>query len=401
MPGVIMHHRDRLFWSPASVAAALAVVAGSAGGQSLRLIDEAEVPGFARVNGMPLTGISGLDFDPQSNRWIAVSNDTGRSGPVRFFGIKMAFDTTGMGSFSPDQAQALNHPDGTRFEAGLHQPGAVRIIPADPIGDEPYLVWTSEGVLSEGRRGGVFEMCTGATFMDWFKVGDKFEHEPGSMGPSPDRAWSSLALLPDHSLVAACEQPLAQDAASGFVRLVALDYWSASAQAEYAYALAPVPETAPAGAERSLVELIAVDQDTLLSVESVMVPGQRRSPKAWTEVYLVELAGATDVTGEASLASGAGVTPVSKRLLGDTASLGLRDVRYNAGAFWYTLEDGSQGLVLASDNGNDQYRPTYFAALALEGLLAQRPFVKDSAGRHAPLPGPEASQPKVIEWASR
>ena len=372
--------------------------ASSASAQSFELIQELPIDGYARVNGLAFTGISGLDYDPQSQRWIAVSNDTGGADPVRFFGLRLEVSGVQFERFTTDQAQALNHPDGTVFEPGLHRPGGVRIIPADPIGDEPYLVWTSEGVLNKGQRAGVFEMCTGATFMDWFQTEGYLAYESGTHGPRVDRAYESVALMPDHSIIAGFEQALQQDgppatkgAGSSPVRLVHFDYWTATTKRELVYMLEEPPAGAPDNAERSLVELIAVDQDTLLAIESIMVPDQGRSPRAQTELYLVELAGATDVHGIESLSDpDVEYTPVSKRKVADTQSLGIRDARYNAGAFWHTLDDGRQVLVIASDNENDTYRPTYFAAIAVNGLKAQRPYVKDAAGRHGATPGPDA-----------
>ncbi|MEM1071813.1 MAG: esterase-like activity of phytase family protein [Planctomycetota bacterium] len=383
--------------------------ASGASAQSLELLAELSIEGFARAEGLAFAGISGLDYDPQSQRWIAVSNDSGTLGPVRFFGMRIELGPRGFTLFELDQAQALNHSNGEIFESGLHQPGSVRIIPADPPGDEPYLVWTSEGVLSEGKRAGVFEMCTGATFMDWFETPGYLAHghdEGAPIGPRPDRAYESIALMPDHSLIAAFEQPLAQDgppsvAGSGTVpvRLVHFDYWSAAPKREYVYELEEPPAGAPAGTERSLVELIAVDDNTLVSIESIMVPNQGRSPRAKTELYLVELAGATDVHGTESLRDPDGYTPVIKRRLGDTDSLGLQGARYNAGAFWHELGDGRQALVLVSDNANDTYRPTYFAALAVEGLRPLRPYVKtgeDGGGRHARTPGPHMYEARPL-----
>lgn len=388
------------------VLGALAACSGSALAQSptFELIEEMPLQGFARVNNLAFTGISGLDYDPQSQLWIAVSNDTGETDPVRFFGMRIEVESEAFVRFDAVQAQALNHPDGTVFEPGLHQPGAVRIIPADPIGDEPYLVWTSEGVLDKGKRAGVFEMCTGATFMDWFQTADYFSYVEGGSGPRANRAYESLALMPDHSVIAGMEQALTQDgpaAAKGSgpspVRLVHFDYWDASTKGEYVYVLEEPPADAPDGAERSLVELIAVDQNTLLSIESIMVPDQGRAPRAQTELYLVSLDGASDVHGVASLAAdGVSYTPVTKQKVADTESLGLRDARYAAGAFWHTLDDGRQVILLVSDNDNDTYRPTYFAALAVDGLTAQRPFVKDAAGRHGATPGPDAYEVREL-----
>lgn len=371
---------------------------------TFELIEEMPLQGFARVNNLAFTGISGLDYDPQSQLWIAVSNDTGETDPVRFFGMRIEVARDAFVRFDAIQAQALNHPDGTVFEPGLHRPGAVRIIPADPIGDEPYLVWTSEGVLEKGKRAGVFEMCTGATFMDWFQTEDYFTYAANSSGPRADRAYESLALMPDHSVIAGLEQALTQDGPAAVngsgptpVRLVHFDYWDASTKGEYVYMLDEPPADAPEGAERSLVELIAVDQDTLLSIESIMVPDQGRAPRAQTELYLVNLNGATDVHGVESLAADrVSYTPVTKRKVADNESLGIENARYAAGAFWHTLDDGRQVLLLVSDNDNDTYRPSYFAAFAVDGIEAYRPYVKDAAGRHGAVPGPDAYEVRRI-----
>lgn len=371
----------------------LAAHAGAQDGVRLTLLNDDEfVQGYARVAGLVYGGISGIDYDQQSKFWYVVSNDTGETSPVRFFAMDIRIDEHGNLILNSDEVQKLNHPDGTVYEPGHHSPGAVRIIPPDPIGDEPYLVWSSEGVLDKGYKAGVFEMCTGATFMDGFTTSPHLGFVKGERGPRHARAIEALALLPNMHVVAGYEQALTQDgppatpgAGTTHVRLMELDYFSAKQVKEFAYPLAEPDSRFGEGTERGLVELVAVDNDTLLALESISIPSDLRGGKAWTEIYLVELAGASDISGIESLkglSAGSDFTPVTKTLLGDNESLGgLREIPFRAMTFGPMIDDSRASIVLVSDNGLDQYFPTYFAYVAAEGLRPMRPFVKVDAER--------------------
>ncbi len=349
--------------------------------------DEEFVLGFARVDGLVFGGISGIDYDQQSKYWYVVSNDTGAESPVRFFVMDIQIDEYGNLSFVSDEVQKLNHPDGTVYEPGHHSPGAVRIIPPDPIGDEPYLVWTSEGVLDKGYKAGVFEMCTGATFMDGFATSPHLDFIAGEQGPRPERALESIALLPNMQIIAGFEQSLTQDGplctpgtGTSYVRLMHLEYFKGKQIGEMVYPLsAPTIE----GSERSLVELVAVDNDTLLAVESIALPSEGRIKKALTELYLVELAGASDVSQIPSLKglnAGSDFTPVTKTFIADNQSMGgLSEIPFKAATFGPMIDDQRASLIMVSDNGLDQYQPTYFAYIAMEGIQPRRPFVKEDS----------------------
>jgi len=351
------------------------------------LTDDEFVFGFARVDGLEFGGISGLDYDQQSKYWYVVSNDTGADSPVRFFVMDIQIDEYGNLNFNSDEVQRLNHPDGSLFEPGHHSPGAVRIIPPDPIGDEPYLVWGSEGVLEKGYKAGVFEMCTGATFMDGFTTSPHLDFVAGKQGPRPERAIESLALLPNMEIVAGYEQALTQDGppctpgtGTTYARLIHLNYFKGEQLSEMAYPLeAPTAE----GSERSLVELVAVNDDTLLAVESIALPSEGRAKKARTELYLVKLADASDISNIESLKglkAGSDFVPVTKSLIADNDSLGgLREIPFKAATFGPMIDDTHASLIMVSDNGLDQYQPTYLAFIAMEGVQPRRPWVKEDS----------------------
>src|SRR5690606_9261053 len=144
-----------------------------------------------------------------------------------------------------------------------------------------------------------------------------------------------------------------------YARLVHLDYFKAAQLGEMAYPLEAPAESLGAGAERSLVELVAVDNDTLLAVEGIALPGGGRLKKALTELYLVELAGATDISGIESLqglSEGEGFVPVSKTFIADNQSLGgLREIPFKAATFGPMIDETRASLIMVSDNGLDQY----------------------------------------------
>lgn len=374
-------------------ALACSIAAGSAlaGGalaeppHNVKLESIEPIQGFARVAGMLFGGISGIDYDPQSKFWYVVSDDTGVNSPVRFFVVVIDFDDYGNLSITSDEVQKLNNPNGDIYEPGKHSPSAVRIIPPDPIGDEPYLIWTSEGVLDKGNKAGVFEMCTGATFMDGFKYGKYTDFIKDEQGPRVDMAFESIALLPNMEVIAGYEQPLTQDgpvATNGsgttYTRLIHLDYFEANQIGEMAYPLEEPGEGE--GAIRSLVDFVAVDEDTLLAVENIEIPTDKRIRDVTTELYLVELADATDIMGVESLRdleAGTDFTPVSKTFLGNNETLGgLRRAPFRGVTFGPMFNDGRASILLISDNDCDQYQSTYIALLSAEGIQPRRPFVK-------------------------
>ncbi|PHQ82868.1 MAG: hypothetical protein COB69_00455 [Phycisphaera sp.] len=370
---------------------ALSTVAGSAFSQTeynLKHESTEFVQGFGRVDGILFGGMSGIDYDPQSKFWYTVSKDAGESAPVRFFAMDIRFDEYGHLNFTSDEVQLLNHPDGTLIEAGTHTPSSVRIIPPDPIGDEPYLVWTSEGVLKDGNKAGVFEMCTGASFMDGFEIAEYTDFVPDAGGPRVDMAYESIALLPNMEIIAGFEQALVQDgpiaktgSGTTYARLLHLDYFKANQIGEMAYPLEEPDADEGEGAVRSLVDLVAVDEGTLLAIENIEVPATGRIRDVTTELYLVELGGATDIMGTESLANlvaGTDFVPVTKTFLGDNESMGeLRRVPFRGMTFGPMFEDGRASIILISDNDCDQYQNTYIALLSIENIQPRRPFVKE------------------------
>ena len=72
--------------------------------------------------------------------------------------------------------------------------------------------------------------------------------------------------------------------------------------------------------------------------------------------------------------------PVKKTFIGDNDTLGgLRELPYKAATFGPMIDDERASLVMLSDNGLNQYMPTYVAYIEMTGVQPRRPYVKEDA----------------------
>src|SRR5688572_3453808 len=58
----------------------------------LRLIGVHALARNLMIDGMRVGGLSGIDYDPANDRWIAVSDGRGAHGPDRFYTLVVDYD---------------------------------------------------------------------------------------------------------------------------------------------------------------------------------------------------------------------------------------------------------------------------------------------------------------------
>jgi len=123
----------------------------------------------------------------------------------------------------------------------------------------------------------------------------------------------------------------------------------------------PVPATA--FSVNGVVELLPLDDDTLIAMErsfSVGAPDTGNTIK----LYKVDLRGATNVNGVASLA-GVDYRPVRKTLLLDLDRLGIPLDNVEGLTFGPRLHHGRRSVVLVSDNNFAAAQFTQFLLFAI------------------------------------
>lgn len=129
---------------------------------------------------------------------------------------------------------------------------------------------------------------------------------------------------------------------------------------ELGYLIDPIERRGSAFKIRGVVDLLPLPEGGLLSLEREYVEGIGTE----VQLFLVDTAGATDVSGLESLA-GEGWTPVRKTLIYDFARSGFVPDNLEGMTFGPALPDGDRTLVLVSDDNFGANQQTQIVALRL------------------------------------
>ena len=295
----------------------LPAVAGAADIQ-LRFIGQQSIPTGTLHDGVEFGGISGLDLDPSTGTYWAISDDRGgERGTPRFYALSLDYDAGGFRGVAINGQTFMRRPDGTTFPATARtvDPEGIRVAPGGA------LIWSSEGNFSTAPAGlfqpFVREMRTDGTFVREFAVPAGFNYvDAVTTGGRGNKLFEALAVAPNGTVYAANEDALIQDGPitgltnGSVVRVTAFDPASGAPTAQYAYEVPPIPRAptaAPGAADNGLAELLAISDTAFIAVERAFASGAGNTIK----LALASLDGATDVSGIAGLAGG-NYTPMRK-----------------------------------------------------------------------------------------
>jgi len=322
-------------------------------------------------------GLSSLDYDSETNSYVAICDDRSRYNPARFYGLKLDYDVSGFHKWQLTDVHFMKQPDGAFFpkpeffgKASV-DPEALRLSP-----DRQSYYWTSEGHAKEGVDPFIREMTLSGGYIRDFTVPQKYRAAEDK-GVRDNLAFEALALSVDQeSIMVSTEGPLIQDGpeadvkSSAPIRLLQLDIASGKALYEYVYDVSPVhQETLPIGnfSVSGVVAILAVTDKKYIVVERSFSTGAGLSVK----LFLADLTDATDVLNHDSLEE---VTyqAAKKTLLADLSGLGARFGiaidNIEGITFGKRLKDDRRSLLLISDNNFRAAQVTQILAFAVDGL---------------------------------
>jgi hypothetical protein len=339
-----------------------AIEPAMAGEPLLRLIGQQAVATGTIAEGTVVGGLSGIDYDPATGRYIAISDDRSRHAPARFYDIALALTSRRFEGVRFTGVHFMQQPDNALFRTNGIDAESIRFSGGD-------LLYASEGSAKAGVAPFVREMRGDGSFVRSFAV--PAHYFPGRGGGIRNNlAFESLSLSADGRYVlAATEDTLVQDGAAasrhggGRSRIVSFDRESGEPVAEYVYEI-----DAGTGASAGLSELLALDGSRYLALERSARPGPRGQGRS-VKLFLIDLAGASNVLDQPVLAGD--YRPVAKRLLLDLGTSGVTLDNIEGMTFGETLENGNRSLILASDNNFSKAQVTQF--LAFEVLPADAP----------------------------
>ncbi len=391
----------KLFARCAAVAALL-LLALPGLAQSLTYLGQQIVPTSETFRGLPVGGLSSLDYVPATGRYLAISDDRSDRGPARFY--ELALDLSKFSrSAEPGQAgvswvnmTTIFDLDGQPFGRNMVDPESLRLD-----GRRNLIYWGNEGQRTSAsmQNPTVRRMHPDGKPAGEFPVpgyynpsGSASGMAAGDMGVYNNLAFESIAITPDGKTVwTMTENGLAQDSLPTAVgrgsraRLLSFDLDTGKAGAEYVYDVGPVP-FAPARpgdfATNGVPDMLALSATEFIVIErafavGAITPGiaaHTRQPTSNTiKLYRIDTRGATDVSGWPSI-KGRDVVPVKRTMLLDLSSLKNDDGSVLAldnieGIALGPVIDGKRTLILVSDNNFNPAQFTQFIALTIDGPL--------------------------------
>ncbi|MEO1573567.1 MAG: esterase-like activity of phytase family protein [Pseudomonadota bacterium] len=333
---------------------------------SLTFIGEDNIPSGFTFDGTTVGGLSGIDYNPTTGNYVAISDDRGEP---RFYNLSIDLSA---GTLSPGGVQ-LQDVQFIRDDAGdvlsnRPDPEGIRALPFPGL-----LFWSSERDDSSNTPAAFVMTETGQPLAD-FVIPEKFTATDTS-GTRSNVGFESLTFAGDTTrMLIANESALVQDGERATVdtgsptRVLELSAVTGEPGAEYIYMVDPIavpPNPSDAFADSGLVELLAFNERLIIAMErsfSVGAPERGYTIK----LYLTQTKKATDVSGIDSIVD-QHVRPMQKILLLDLADLGI--VLDNIeGMTFGPMIDGKRTLILVSDDNFSAFGPqsTQFIAFTID-----------------------------------
>ncbi|MEG4027399.1 esterase-like activity of phytase family protein [Microcoleus sp. POL8_C6] len=350
---------------------------------SLEFLGEYQLPKI-NFEGVPVGGLSGITYDPKgisavnskAYRFYALSDDPSENGEARFYSLRLDLTSSDPANIrlkkvTVEGVTSLKKADGETFSWGSINPEGIALSPRNSV------FVASEGVTHVGIPPflGEFDLKTGQ-MRGKLPIPKRYipdaSDEKQQQGVVDNLGFESLTIDPEtfssggldpFRLFAATEAPLMQDLdpeQENKLRLLHYVIVDKTPQlvSENLYKLDQVPMTVLNG----LTELVTVGGGQILSLErSFGLSGYG------ARIYQVAVGAATDTSRIQSFKGRVAVESVKKKLLLDLSQLGIPLYNLEGMTLGPRLPDGSQSLVLVSDDNFDEAQKTQFILLSLKG----------------------------------
>jgi len=324
--------------------------------------------------GMPVGGLSGLDYDPVSREWFLISDDRSEHGPARLWRARIAYDLGQPPSIDGLRPVFLRREDGSLFPA----PGtggeasdaeSIRVTP-----DGKGLIWSSEGDAKDGFGPSVRRAGLDGSPLGTLPLPANLAYDPQHrIGPRANLSFEGLGFAAKgHQLWLSVEAPLQQDgplasATQGaMVRFTQLNWPSGRMLRQLAYPVDPIGPF-PAGklADNGVSEILPLDARHLLVLERSGIEVGTMDFHYRSRVYCAVTDGASDVARIASLQKGR-FKAMRKTLAIDLSALPIPALDNVEGmALGPVLPNGHASLVFVTDNNFAANHPTQLIAVEI------------------------------------
>lgn len=352
---------------------------------SLDFLGEYQLP-KQKFKDTPVGGLSALAYDRRRDKFYALSDDRSQLAPARFYTLVLKTKRTDKGEMGLEKVEVedvtfIRDESGETYAQGSIDPEGIAVSPKETV------FISSEGVPSKGIAPFIreFDLKTGKQqqslpIPERYLPNDNTKEEQSPRGIQDNLGFEALSLEPvslavgsgdPFRLFTATESALFQDAlppkSEEPTRIRMMQYLIGNIArpvvvTEHVYLL----DHAPAGAiDSGLTELVTVDTGGhFLTLERTYgLLGVN------AKIYQVATGAATDTSGIVTLKGDISrIDPVKKRLVLDLSELGIYLDNLEGMTLGPRLPDGSQSLLLVSDDNFSDMQKTQFLLFRLKGV---------------------------------
>ncbi|WP_311222640.1 MULTISPECIES: esterase-like activity of phytase family protein [unclassified Acidovorax] len=343
----------------------------------LRLIGTATIAPGTEVLGSTFGGISGIDHDAPSGRWLLISDDRSFLQPARIYTATLRYTAGRLDTPAITGVATLRHASGVPFPSPRNPTPDIDVPDAEAVrwlpGGERFL-WASEGDFARGFGPQLRESRIDGTAVRDLPLPPAFTPAQGR-GPRSNATLEGLALTPDgHTAWLAMEAAWLQDgprptlaAPGGPLRITAIDVASGQPQRQIAYVPGAIAAARriPWGPQLNGVsEILADGPHHLLVLERGYSAGAGFSAR----LYRIDTRAGSDTLALQQLAVG-NHTAAPKTLVADLDHLGAGTLDNLEGIAWGPpLPGGGRVIVFVSDDNFNPAQITQFIAAEYLGV---------------------------------
>ncbi|HAC62943.1 MAG TPA: endonuclease/exonuclease/phosphatase [Cyanothece sp. UBA12306] len=327
----------------------------------------------------PIGGLSALTYDRQKNRFYALSDDRSRQAPARFYTLKIPITTkedgqTRIDTVTIEEVTLLKDSSGQNYKSQTIDPEGIALSPRNTV------FIASEGVIQRQILPfiGEFDLKNGL-IRDKLPIPPYFLPEEAAnespRGVEENLGFESLTISASSTvkddpfrLFTANEYSLIQDTAEtnqGQKPVRWLHYGIDSIGtpvliSEHLYLLDEPPKGA---IFNGLTELIALPQESYwLSLERTFGLFGNGA-----KIFQVVNANASDISNRSSITGDlTDINPLQKKLLLNLSDLNIELDNLEGMTLGPRLSDGSQSLILVSDDNFNSSQVTQFLLFSLK-----------------------------------
>ncbi|GAB4529634.1 MAG: esterase-like activity of phytase family protein [Pleurocapsa sp.] len=349
---------------------------------SLEYLDRYEIPKTSFKNTL-IGGLSAITYDRSTDRFYILSDDRSQRAPARFYTVDINFKSTAesgkiaIDNVAFEDVTFLRDEQGNTYNLGTIDPEGIALSPRGTV------FISSEGNPTKNVEPfiGEFDLKTGKKKLNLTIPQSYLSDDPSNptKGIQENLAFESLtlnqnSLLPDDPfrLFTATESSLTQDTVEDlavqprlrFLHYVINPFGKPIVVAEHLYLLESAP---PEVISNGLTELSALDREGyFLSLERTY-----GFTGAGAKIFQVVVANATDTSKIESLKGElTQVQPLKKQQLFDLQELGIYLDNIEGMTLGPRLPDGSQSLILISDDNFNEEQVTQVFLLRLSSSVS-------------------------------